>query len=43
MDPAETGLALDNLIKLGKIKAIGDSNFRPWDVALVQSHMKNPM
>ena len=41
VDPAETGLALDDLLKQGKINAIGVSNFKPWDIAPWQSHMKN--
>jgi predicted oxidoreductase len=39
MDHAETGAVLDALVKEGKIRAIGVSNFRPWDCALLQSSM----
>ncbi|WP_428929082.1 aldo/keto reductase [Marinibacterium sp. SX1] len=39
MDHAETGAALDDLVKAGKIRAAGVSNFRPWDVKLLQSAM----
>ncbi|MEC9198524.1 MAG: aldo/keto reductase, partial [Pseudomonadota bacterium] len=41
MDHDETGGALDALIKAGKIRAAGVSNFRPWDVELLQSAMTN--
>lgn len=39
MDHHETGAALDDLIKSGKIRAAGVSNFRPWDWELLQSAM----
>jgi predicted oxidoreductase len=39
MDHAETGAVLDALVKEGKIRAVGVSNFRPWDCALLQSSM----
>ncbi|AWI85239.1 oxidoreductase [Alloyangia pacifica] len=39
MDHEETGAALDGLVKAGKIRAAGVSNFRPWDVELLQSAM----
>ncbi|MBV0892558.1 aldo/keto reductase [Paracoccus sp. Z118] len=39
MDPAETGRALDDLVASGKVRAVGVSNFRPWDVSLLQSAM----
>lgn len=41
MDPAETGAALDAVIASGKVRAVGVSNFRPWDVALLQGAMTN--
>lgn len=43
MDHDETGAALDGLIKEGKIRAAGVSNFRPWDVELLQSAMSNKL
>lgn len=43
MDAEETGKALDNLIKSGKVKAIGVSNFKPWDIDLLQSCTKNKL
>ncbi len=39
MDHHETGAALDGLIASGKVQAVGVSNFRPWDMALLQSAM----
>ncbi|SLN24265.1 Oxidoreductase YdhF [Aquimixticola soesokkakensis] len=39
MDHAETGAALDALVTSGKVRAVGVSNFRPYDVALLQSAM----
>jgi len=39
MDHVETGETLDGLIKSGKVKAVGVSNFRPWDWNLLQSAM----
>lgn len=39
MDPAETGATLDALVAEGKLRAAGVSNFRPWDVTLLQSAM----
>ena len=41
MDHAETGAALDEVVASGKVRAVGVSNFRPWDWALLQSAMKN--
>jgi len=43
MNAAETGAALDALIDSGKTKAVGVSNFRPWDWALLQSRMRHPL
>ena len=40
MDPDETGPALDALVSAGKVKAVGVSNFRPWDFSLLQSSME---
>lgn len=39
MDHVETGATLDGLIDSGKVKAVGVSNFRPWDWKLLQSAM----
>ena len=41
IDPDETGGALDALVASGKVRAVGVSNFRPWDMDLLQSRMKN--
>jgi predicted oxidoreductase len=41
MDHMETGAALDALVASGKVRAVGVSNFRPWDVTLLQSGMTN--
>ena len=43
MDADATGAALDALIAAGKVKAIGVSNFRPWDCELLQSRTQNPL
>ncbi|WP_112436265.1 aldo/keto reductase [Rhizobium sp. AN80A] len=43
MDADETGATLDALVKSGKVKAVGVSNFRPWDFALLQSSMSTPL
>jgi len=43
IDPEETGKALDALVASGKVKAVGVSNFRPWDFALLQSAMSNTL
>lgn len=40
MDPDETGAALDALVASGKVRAVGVSNFRPWDVELLQGSMQ---
>lgn len=39
MDHHETGAVLDDLVRSGKVKAVGVSNFRPWDWDLLQSAM----
>lgn len=43
MDHHETGAALDDLVKSGKVKNVGVSNFRPWDWELLQSAMTNQL
>ncbi|TYC63550.1 oxidoreductase [Rhodobacterales bacterium] len=43
MDHHETGAVLDDLIKSGKIRSAGVSNFRPWDWDLLQSAMTNTL
>jgi predicted oxidoreductase len=43
MDPHETGPALDALVASGKVRAVGVSNFRPWDFTLLQSAMSSPL
>lgn len=43
MDHHETGPALDALVAGGKVRAVGVSNFRPWDVTLLQSAMTTPL
>jgi predicted oxidoreductase len=43
MNHLETGAALDDLIKVGKIRGAGVSNFKPWDFSLLQGAMKNPL
>lgn len=43
MDHHETGAALDDLVASGKIRAVGVSNFRSWDMDLLQSAMKAPI
>lgn len=40
MDPHATGPALDALVASGKVRAVGVSNFRPHDTALLQSGMR---
>ncbi|WP_170791362.1 aldo/keto reductase [Ruegeria lacuscaerulensis] len=39
MDHVETGAALDEVVASGKVRAVGVSNFRPWDWSLLQSAM----
>lgn len=41
MDAAETGACLDALVDSGKVRAIGVSNFGPWDWQLLQSAMRS--
>lgn len=43
MDHHETGAVLDDLVKSGKVKNVGVSNFRPWDWELLQSAMSNKL
>lgn len=43
MDFDETGRALDELVASGKVLAVGVSNFRPWDSALLQSRMQTQL
>ena len=40
MDHHETSTTLDDLVASGKVSNIGVSNFRPWDMDLLQSAMK---
>jgi predicted oxidoreductase len=41
INPDETGAALDALVAGGKVRSVGVSNFRPWDMDLLQSRMRN--
>lgn len=43
MDHHATGACLDALVASGKARAVGVSNFRPWDFSLLQSAMKTPL
>lgn len=43
MDHQETGKCLDSLVKSGKVKAVGVSNFKPYDMTLLSSVMTNPL
>jgi predicted oxidoreductase len=43
MDHGETGRALDDAVASGKVRAVGVSNFRPWDFELLQSAMSTPL
>ncbi len=43
MDHLETGRALDDLVESGKVRAVGASNFRPWDWDLLRSAMRTPL
>ena len=40
-DADETGSSLDTLVNSGKVKGVGVSNFRPWDMDLLQSRMNH--
>lgn len=40
IDAEETGSALDALVSSGKVRAVGVSNFRPFDFSLLQSAMQ---
>nr|WP_319386810.1 aldo/keto reductase [uncultured Roseibium sp.] len=43
MDHHETGAALDDLVRSGKVRNVGVSNFRPWDWELLQSAMSSTL
>ena len=43
MDHHETGRALDDAVKSGKVRAVGVSNFKPWDWTLLQSAMETKL
>lgn len=43
MDACETGKALDDLVASGKVRAVGVSNFRPWDWSLLQASMETQL
>lgn len=43
LGPDQTGATLDGLVAAGKVGAVGVSNFRPWDIALLQSRMEQPL
>jgi 6-dehydroglucose reductase len=43
MDHFETGAVLDDLVKSGKVRNVGVSNFRAWDWELLQSAMSNQL
>ncbi|MEO9825546.1 MAG: aldo/keto reductase [Paracoccaceae bacterium] len=43
MNHHETGAALDAAVTSGKVRAIGVSNFKPWDWELLQSAMSTPL
>lgn len=43
MEADATGAALDALVASGKVRAVGVSNFRPWDVDLLQSRMQTQL
>ncbi|MGB1012203.1 MAG: aldo/keto reductase [Thiolinea sp.] len=43
MDAEATGRELDRLIDSGRVKAVGVSNFKPWDWDLLQSAMHNQL
>ena len=41
MDHHDAGAALDAVVRAGKVRAVGVSNFRPWDVGALQAAMQN--
>jgi predicted oxidoreductase len=43
MDHRQTGAALDEVVRSGKVRAVGVSNFMPWDFSLLQSAMETPL
>lgn len=43
MDHFETGQALDELVKSGKVRTVGVSNYKPYDWELLQSSMSNQL
>lgn len=43
LDAVATGACLDALVAEGKVRAVGVSNFRPWDFDLLQSAMQTPL
>ena len=43
MNHVETGKVLDDAVASGKVRAVGVSNFRPWDWTLLQSVMETPL
>lgn len=43
MDAGATGGALDTLVASGKVRAVGGSNFRPWEWELLQAAMSVPL
>ena len=43
IDPEATGRTLDDLVSSGKVRAVGVSNFRPWDLSLLQSAMEETL
>lgn len=43
MDHYDTGAALDEVVKSGKARAVGVSNFHPYDWELLQSAMSTPL
>ena len=43
VDHRDLGRALDDIVSSGKVRAIGVSNFKPWDWNLLQSGMKTQL
>lgn len=43
MDFADTAAGLDAVVASGKVRAVGVSNFRPWDVEALQAAMATPL